>query len=619
MHDLQRTPAACGWVLFIVIGQVIALSHALNHVSDTPSLLGRYSNSYAVGVGVVVALALLWAMMLWQAKRVWAWLQARDARLRIAAVAMLLLGLWGITYFIGTINLKIHLKIVQSLAINVLIGALVLVASLPTDNCASRRWRAAVVVLCGLFLFVWVASLPLYIVFSPDEAHWAAIAGNFLYEGKIYGRMLFEPVHAISPGVGYVNALYGLLIDTFGWDIRLGRYFQLVAYLVGIAGIAFATYAMSRSSWASFASACAALLSRSFLPALSYRPDHFVMPLAMWTIGLALWGFRVERRAWVWHMGAGLLVIFTLQAHAVGICLIAALSAYYGIRGAQALWRRDWMWLFSLLGYVMGASIGSALYFVTNILSVGGLDVYLEYLRNYSASSSKFPAFIFAPLDGVLVMTSIVWLLWRQAYQQQHYIGILLMLVVSIFLLDRRGYSVPHQGIFYLPVGIFLAEVMLTRRQRDWALMVVALCLFLVLVRTPLLQWDAAAVLLREGRLAEHPFSPISRAVAARLQPDEMVIGTHELVWGLGNRANFYSLISEGTSQFFRRYPTKTQVWEELRPDVVVEISKSLIIPEGLQLYMAREGFQPCETFTVSDRIVTFYRPTCAIPTPTTP
>lgn len=321
MHDLQRTPAAYGWVLFIVIGQAITLSHALNHVSDTPSLLGRYSSSYAVGVGVMVALALLWAVMLWQAKRVWAWLQARDARLRAAAVAMLLLGLWGITHFIGTINLKI----VQGLAINVLTGALVLVASLPTDNVVSRRWRAAVVALCGLFLFVWVASLPLYISFSPDEAHWAAVAGNFPYEGKVYGRMLFTPVHVITPGFGYVNALYGLLIDAFGWDIRLGRYFQLVAYLVGIAGIAFATYAMSRSSWASFASACAALLSHSFLPVLDYRPDHFVMPLAMWTIGLALWGFRAERRAWVWNMGAGLLVIFTLQAHAVGICLIAAL------------------------------------------------------------------------------------------------------------------------------------------------------------------------------------------------------------------------------------------------------------------------------------------------------
>lgn len=602
-------PALSRWLgVLVFLGQLVALYHALNHTSDTPNILGRYSTSYAMGLAGVVVLSLFWLGAFWQRHTCVAWLNKRTALARLLLIAGVFIALGLTLVFMGFLNPKI----IVAFSIHALLFVLMIVVTLHDATVPSRWSIVALITICVLYVVFWAISITQYVVFSPDEAHWAAIAGNYLYEGNIYGRMLYEPVHAITPGVGYLNWVYALLIDTFGWDIRVGRYLQLIAYLVGIVGIGVATYTLKKSLFASLTSATVALFSQSFLPVLDYRPDHFVMPIAVWAVAFALIGFSASRRVWLWHGVAGFTVLLTLQAHAIGICIIVSLSVYYGVRGVIALYQRDMRQFLPLLGYVTGAGVGSASYIWLNIIAVGGLAEYWAYLGGFSDSFRYFPVFYFAPVEATLIGAGMVWLAMTQRRMAKDYLIIMMLLVISILLLDTRSYIVPYQGLFFIPTGLLLASIVRLPHQRNLFLIVIAS--FFMIMRITFINWEAVGHFLTTGQLYEHPMAFISREVATYIQPDDVVVGTHELVWGLGNQPHFYSLLSEGMSTSFRGYASNTQAWEEIQPNTVIELSKSLIISSGLRAYMQENGFQPCETFTVSDRVVQFYRITCDKP-----
>jgi hypothetical protein len=172
----------------------------------------------------------------------------------------------------------------------------------------------------------------------------------------------------------------------------------------------------------------------------------------------------------------------------------------------------------------------------------------------------------------------------------------------------------------FVPAGVALVQGL--RRAgspagQNWhsAGLVLSILLPLLIGMIAFINWPLVAQTAQTGQWPRNKVMDFGEAVLARVQPgaDEMLIGTHELLWVLPDSLNFYSPISEGIAETQRGW-TGTQVWDYLAPDIYVETPQRIATPPGLQAYLDREQFLICDEFDAVGYLVRVYRRSCLSP-----
>lgn len=183
----------------------------------------------------------------------------------------------------------------------------------------------------------------------------------------------------------------------------------------------------------------------------------------------------------------------------------------------------------------------------------------------------------------------------------------LLPCLIAIFLIDTQGYSIPYKGLFLIPIGAFVTVFF----RRNFFLAMLILCLgFFPL--TTWINWELVQQAIQTGGIRDAEIEGIGDAILAKtlLDKTETIVATHELIWVLAAYPNFYSPMAEGQSPELYGW-TDLELWENLAPDVYIEIPSRLLTPEGLQQYLENEQFQLCQDFQANSVRVYVWRRNC--------
>ncbi|NJR12513.1 hypothetical protein HC776_01085, partial [bacterium] len=115
---------------------------------------------------------------------------------------------------------------------------------------------------------------------------------------------------------------------------------------------------------------------------LDYRPDYQLPVGQLLALLCVLKARRGKRNAGVWHLLCGLIAVLTMQLHAAGIIVAFSFGVLYVVSAVWQAWHgeakreiaADMLW------FGAGAVLGVLIYYVANIASIGGLNVYLDQL-----------------------------------------------------------------------------------------------------------------------------------------------------------------------------------------------------------------------------------------------
>jgi hypothetical protein len=597
----------------------VALWVMLGWVSTGGIILGRYSVGLAMAMGLVALVGLFWivsAVFFWQ--RFEAILQAIPQKYRLAFLAII--GL----FFLWWLQQSFRIELVAILATNLLLFAALLILTLSDKPFPMKGLRWLLLALIVFIFFTTFISVMLDRPFNPDESIWGNIAvSGFAHDG-LYIHIGFSEPYRILPGLGWITGIYSLLLGTFGYDLQIGRMMQFVIYTmtvgaIGLWGTRLYNYRVG------LVAMLIAFLGRVYYPISDYRPDHFV-PLGQMLAFSAMISARKSqniRIQLVLHFLTGLLITLSMQFHASALVFVIALSLFYAGDFICYVWRERKLsadCLRPILSFGLGALIGTMIYYIFNILAVGGLETFLTVLTNERGFSQRTWPTVYSwhELEFFMMFVGVAYLVWRRSNEDKFYLVLLLCWLIGLSV-DTQGYSVPYRGLFVVPMALVFVEGFKSLEGRpEWHLRQVAMIAIVIMAllgqRFNFTNWGLIQRTIDEGHLPQHNSVAFAYGVIEHLQDEDwnrVLVGTHELIWALEGHHNFYSPLAEGHAKTQRGWEG-TQVWDFLQPDLYIEAATRLATPPGLRAYLEREGFQICEQFNSVSYPVSIYRRECS-------
>lgn len=611
---MPETRAKAVPLLYLIVAafvaQVIQIPNLWGHVSTGGSILGRYSPGYASFLGLTLLVALIWLGLLIRYQHVQVWLyQTVSTTVSVALVVLSGAGLIVISLS------GIEEQIVQYLALNWALFSVILLY--PLNDAPRLRIYFYVLftilaVLIGLIVIVATLTAQLY---TPDEAIWANIASSYRVAGGLFYRAANYMPLSVAPGLGWIHVVHGELQWLFDFDVRIARAFNLAFKGLGC----LALWLLSDRLYGRAAAWTVVLLTvigSEIFRAFEYRPDHFLIFGQAITFFCVVMAWQAKRRLsrLLWHMLAGLLITLSMQLHAIALGFILGISLFYVLDFALTSFRQRRICgsdVQVLVAFGLGALLGSGFYYYANIASVGGLDVYLSILVGERGSADRqFKYLIFwSQIDLVLLYGSLAFLIWRRTVTDQRYLALLACSVIGITLIDTQGYLIPLRGLFLVPMGVMLAQGFPQKRLWVLAIILVALVPQTVYWARPSAVWSV----LQQGGLPEIAVEQLGRTILENVPlRDEVVVATHELTWVMPDYPRLYTPGAEGLAP--KQYGWEgVEVWNNLKPDIYIEIPARQETPPGLRAYLEQEGFQVCQQFSAINTPVIVYRRDCSV------
>ncbi len=609
-----------------LIVQALILPALWSHTSDSGNILGRYSTRYAAALGLEIILLLSWLVLFLARSRAIRWLVGLPMSLRYGLLAVSGLAVFGVWF------LPIELILREALAIHWLLAGLLLIRTGPDGPTKPHRWAWGLIGLLALLTLPILITVLTGFPFSPDEAMWADIATSPYVAGGVYARTWLQAPVVVSPGLGWSSAAYGWLLQQVAFNMRVGRLWNFSGYLLAFVGIGAVT-ARLYGRQAAVISVAFAALSRAFIPILDYRPDH-QLPAAGMAILFAAIQARYSKRPAAragWHLLAGLMATLSLELHAAGIVFAFGLALFYLAEFALSAYRlrRLPAWK-PLLWFGLGAGLGTSLYYVFNILPVGGVGPYLDFLSR--TRGLTFEAFPFLKwnyiqydrtlllFESVPVWGGLAYLLWRRSAPDRLFLAMLACILIGIVLFDRPGYQSTFSAAYAVPIGALLVGGFARRgiapgTNRQTVLAAAGLIGMLVGQSAGVfINWAATAEWLRTGRLPPTLYEELQPILAPHIRDDDVIVSTVQLLWTLPNHRHLIHFGAELTALDRWGLQDPVEVWERVQPTVIVNVQNHMHFDPGLQSYLERHVFQVCQHFEVQNHVVEIYREECPTP-----
>jgi hypothetical protein len=584
------------------------------HQSTSTTVLGRYSLGYGLALGASLIVTVIWLAAALQYQRVQGWIARLPSGIITLGVFFAGCGALGA----GLLPIETQLR--AFMAGNAVVAALWLILVQPDTPVVRWRWQVAlgsIGVLIGLPLFL---SIMIGMPYSPDEAHWADYATTLYVEGGVFSRTWAQQYTHLKAGVPWLVPAYGWLLEHIAYDVRIGRLWNMGATLLAIGGLGVVTTQLYGRR-AAVINMLLASLSQAFFPIFDYRPDYQLTAGLMLLMACALAAQRASR-LWArigWHGLVGFLATSALNLHAGGIFFAGGFTLYYGLAYLWQCYRaRRLASPLALVSFGMGAALGTGIYYLTNVVAVGGLSVYLDALvttRFEAEDTRRFLALSWISLlEAPVIMLALLYVLRRRNAADLRWLGMALCVVVCASLLDTQGYYSVYRALYIIPVGALLlnpasSDTKIWTRHEIWT----TACLILALVGQIAgshIQWSQVRDIVASGTLPPYPVKELGEQVAAVLRPDDIVASTHEFIWAMPHEPKLYSAAAEITLYQERQLPNLQAAWDVIRPTVVVHLQQQMEMTPGLLAYMEQHNFQLCQQIDYGLTAL-IYRPKC--------
>lgn len=617
MHENETpTPGALSIPVLLAaaaVAQLFLVGPLWTHTSTGGAILGRYSARYALALGGWIVITLGWGAAFLARRRVAAWLAAVSPRGRWLAA--------GLSVMIGAaawfVPVEGELRIFASL--NGIVCALVLIRSLPDAPVRWRRWHWGLIALAALILVPMCLGVLAHMRFSPDEAVWADISTAPFVADGLYARMYLREPYPVTPGQGWLTAGYGWLLRHVWFDIRLGRLWNFIGYVLAFVGIGLVTRRLYGMPAAAISASLAAV-SRFFTTLLDYRPDHQLPLVTILTVYAAVEAryARSRRARAFWHGACGLAATLGMQVHAAAVVIVVGVSLYYVAEWAYAAYRqRRIVSLEPLVWFGLGAGIGTGVYYVFNVEPVGGFKAYLDELnRTRGGRLNWFPFLLrYYFIERIAAWGALVYLVWRHSPADRLFLGLFACIVLVDVPLDRPAYFTLFSALFAVPVGALLVDGLSTAgiprgQNRHTALAGAAIFVVLAASIARGLIFPAVPDLLKAGHFSPYVYERLGPYLAPYISDDDVIVSTESLIWTFPDHPALYSVAGEEPAR--QRWGVSgLEVWERVQPTVVVKVSREVIISPDLQAYMDLHAFQTCDTIRLMGYRVDVYRAAC--------
>ncbi len=612
-----RKITVAGLIGFAFIAQLAGVYYLWSHTSSSGEFLGRYSYRYAIGLFANVILVMAWAFILLQHKRIVIWLE----NLRVIE-RMRIIILPGIAVFILWL-FPVEAPIKQYFALNWLLITAVTVYTMP-DRETHYRWGWVMIAVLALLFIPTLITTLTNRYFSQDEAMWADYATSPFEAGGLYARTWQEQPFTIAPGRSWSTVVLGWMLENVDYDIKVGRLLNFYFWITGFIGVGAVTWRLYGRQ-AAVVSTTFAALGLSFIPFVDYRPDHQLPAVAMFIMFTALQARYTTGKRGFWDFACGLAGTLSLHFHAAGIVFAFGFSVYYLAEyiGTSARSRRLAN-IRPLLWYGAGALLGCVIYYVLDIATIGGLQVYLDFLIKHRYSARRILRFLSWPsplFERAIVVTSFLYIAWRRTEADRMVIGMILCVILGILALDTQGYRTTFSAFYVIPVGALIADALRDPRipaARSLRRAVLALALFIMLAGQwmgEFIAWPAVQYVAQTGELPPFLYEELKPKLLPLLRDDDVVASTHQLIWTIPHKPTLYFVGSEATAQETYHLTDREQVWERVKPTVIVNVENQMVIEKGLQAYIDNHHFVVCDEMTVTGVNITVMRETCPPPT----
>lgn len=605
-----------------VVAQLISLNSFWYYTSDEPQFLGRFSWRFGLVFVFCLINLVLWSALFFQRRRIIGWLD-RLPKLWlmgfVTAFGIAALGLWFTT---------IEARAAQYVALNWLLVAALGILSLPDRATRFRRWPLLLTgVLIPLLILVLMGNMSMR-PWQPDEPFWADMGASFFSTGQVYSRLwLRDSGWPINPGYGWSLVGYGWLLHHLGFKVEVGRVWVFAFHCLTFFGV-YLVAARLYGRRAGIISAAFAALSLAFLGSYDYRPNHQLPAAALLAVFAALQGrcspSAARRR--IWHVICGLVVTLSLELHAAGINFAVAMTLFYtGELVIQSFRLRRLAAMKHLVWYVVGAAIGSLIFYIFNISPVGGLQVYLReltigYDARWSWSFSRLFFFTTWPslLEFCIISSGFAYLLWRRNQADRYYLGIVLCFLIAAGIFNTNPYLSVFSGLYPVIVGPLIVDGFRSalfppglNRRGVWIAGCILIMMFGQLYSEILSKRPVGYFLIR-GELPPFLFYELTPALQPYIQPDDKIVSLPDLIWTFPD----YDIVTfTSEMQVAQKWGLQSteEVWEQVQPTAIVGIPQLINFPAGLQEYISRNAFEICSELRVMNFEIDIYRRDCTM------
>ncbi len=607
---------------YLIIGlafQALLLPSLWGHQSDNPIILGRYSVHYSLILLSSLIITFGWTVLIIIWERVINFLNGLSLDIVVISIissGVLLFILW---------HTSIAEQFLVYLSYNWWAFTVVLAFAQPDRTIRFAHWMWLLLAVGLLLLPSLAITSATKLKFSPDEGHWADMATTYWLQGGVYARTWYMTPYKIGPGLGWSVPAYGWLLEHLGYRLYIGRLWNFSMYVIAFTGV----WLVSNHLYGRHAAAIsttAAILGRIVF-AYDYRPDHQLTAAGIILVFITLKAQDTEKRhvALALHGLCGLLATLSMQLHAAGIVFAVGLSLLY-LLDVITIWRRahrthTWSQelLLPIFAFAAGALVGTIIYFVCNIWSIGGLDVYLGNLvsSRWSWDRPIIRQFLQWPfLERPIVWGGLLYLLWRRRASDRRYLTILACILIGAFLLDTQGYPSIYSVLLMVPAGTlvidgFSSPGILRGKNLRAALIGTALVVVLFAQSSGMfVEWGNVIRWVTGGGREPYFYEELAKPLESYLSQDDVILGPVSMVWAFPH----YQLVTSGAeyaAQQRFRVSSREAVWEAIQPSVVVYVHNEMEITPAIQQYMDSRAFERCHTLNVMGRTIEIYRQDC--------
>lgn len=598
-----------------LILQTLAFSDLWGQVSSDPVILGRYSLRYGVVLLSFVGLTLGWVIASIMSRRVEYFLANCPLSLILGSVGLIIVAL----FFVQTLNIEPQIK-TYTIANGAMLSVVLLMSQSMREISKWRYWYWGAALVAFLLLpFLYVTNL-VALPFNPDEAIWAERGSTYLLTGSLYYRTGFYFPLKIEPGLGWITAAYGHLLNIIAFDIRVGRTIVFIHALLIVLGVGLVAKRLygAQVGWMS-----GLITFFSFVPFEwpDYRPHYFIVLGQLLAFYAVIFARQTPNKSLSFsaHFVAGLGITLSMQLHASALGFIIGLSLFYGLEFLVQLAKHRRVtqdMVLTIVGFGLGAALGSLIYFVFNILAVGGLETFLSILFAERGQSWRRLRYLteWDLLPKFLIYVAFAFMIIRRSASDRLYLSLWVCCVIGITMIDTQLYLSPYIGIMLIPIGLITQIFQTVSRPNSQAVFLTNICLLAVLATSALgfINWRTVEDMSQNQALPQHYIMGFAKEVAdyAELSDEEVIVSTHELIWAIPYHETFYSTLAEGVVQTQRDW-VGVEVWNMLQPDVYIEIPSHLPMTPGLRMYLENNNFIVCSETHISAKLVRIHRQDC--------
>jgi hypothetical protein len=357
----------------------------LTHQSETPVFLGRFSESYALHLGILLSGILIVLGCITFSPQI---LSSQIQRLSIAL-------LWGSLFGLGIVIAQTTIPSESGLFRLFILFSFAYFCIYPFQlirslNIPFAFYVALTLLICGIAIFVYVGKSPVPIMYDePTLARWAVHFAR-TNDPVLLTHYIETPYIVLYP--------MGVVLDTLGVTYTNSR---ITALLFVLLSLPFVYVLISRYFGRNYA--LFAVIYGVFLALQqSYFRMDVIIPLCI-VIGMACYE-HAQGRFW-WYVLSGFAFAATLEAHLLGLVYGLALGLILTIQYIHTLIKtRKFFWYTPFWGLLIGGILLIVFYLGVRIVVLGiSLPDFIQrlqfaYVIEESFANSPFPARIFVVL-----------------------------------------------------------------------------------------------------------------------------------------------------------------------------------------------------------------------------